>query len=182
MSRNKIATITVFVVFSGSENWLYNCLVSVSPTGELIAFTNKNRIVVLSAKWDSNAVLNQYYISYSGTLNTEPITSVLCLPIASQSQNSQVGPDWTCIVVGLQNGEVKFYTDDCTLLLMEQFHDDRVNNLKCQSHHVSHIDAGSDVCPEELYIQYSKCICVLSGAQLFSTLRNIRSQLARGNI
>lgn len=63
---------------------------------------------------------------------------------------------------------------------MEKFHDEQVNSIKCQSHNLAHGDAGSDVRPEELYIQYPKCVVVLSGMQLFSTLRNLRSQLARG--
>lgn len=165
----------------GSENWLHNCLISVSPTGEIVTLANNDRIVVLSAKWDSNAVLSNYHISFSGTLEgtTDPITAVLCLPIASQNQSSQVGPDWTCIVVGFKTGVVKFYTESCNLLLTEQFHDDQINNIKCQSQNCMHVEVGSDFRPEELYIQYSKCICVLSGAQLFTTLRNCRSQLAR---
>lgn len=83
-------------------------------------------------------------------------------------------------MIGLQSGQVKFFTEDCNLLLMEQFHDEQVNSIKCQSHNLAHGDAGSDVRPEELYIQYPKCVVVLSGVQLFSTLRNLRSQLARG--
>lgn len=93
-----------------------------------------------------------------------------------------MGPDWTCIVVGFKTGVVKFYTESCNLLLTEQFHDDQINNIKCQSQNCMHVEVGSDFRPEELYIQYSKCICVLSGAQLFTTLRNCRSQLARGKL
>lgn len=65
---------------------------SVSPTGEIIVLAHSNKIVVLSAKWDSNAVLNQYHITFSGSLDdpSDFITAVLCLPIASQNKSSQV--------------------------------------------------------------------------------------------
>lgn len=76
---------------SGSDNWLSNCSVSVSPTGEIIVLAHRTRIVVLTAKWDSNAVLNQYHVTFSDSLETlDDITAVLCLPIASQNKSSQV--------------------------------------------------------------------------------------------
>lgn len=81
-----------FCFIIGSDNWLQNCFMSVSPTGEIIVIAQSNKIVVLSAKWDSNAALNQYHITFSGSLDdpSDIITSVLSLPIASQNKSSQV--------------------------------------------------------------------------------------------
>lgn len=92
----------------------------------------------------------------------------------------QVGPDWTCIVIGFESGYVRFYTDNCVLLLQEQMHDERVVSLKCQSQHSPRPDLNSDLRVEEVYVQYPTNICILGGGTLFTTLRSCRSQLAIG--
>ncbi|KAF5303849.1 hypothetical protein FQR65_LT08106 [Abscondita terminalis] len=166
----------------GSDSWLQLCKVSVSPTGDTIALANEKRLVILTARWDSNNSLNRYDILFSGCVdNDDPIRAVLCLPVVIQSQSSQVGPEWICIAVGFESGYVRFYTDNCQLLLSEQFHAEKVCNIKCQSQHSPRPDLNFELKPEEIYVQYVNAICNINGGQLLSTLRNCRSQLGARN-
>ncbi|XP_017784588.1 PREDICTED: rab3 GTPase-activating protein regulatory subunit [Nicrophorus vespilloides] len=166
----------------GSESWLQSCHISMSPTGDVLALAHNTRLAVLTGKWDSSTSCNQFHTSQESSFASteEPIKSVLCLPIVIQSQSSQVGPDWTCITVGFESGTVGFYMEDCTLLVSEQLHDEPIVALKCQSQHSPRPDVCRELKPEELYVIYPSNICVISGTQLFPTLRNARSQLARG--
>ncbi|KAK4875899.1 hypothetical protein RN001_012321 [Aquatica leii] len=162
----------------GSDSWLQLCKVSVSPTADTIAIANEKRIVVLTAKWDSINSLSRYDILFSGCIdNDDPIRAVLCLPVVVQTHSSQVGPEWICIVVGFESGFVRFYTDDCQLLLSEQFHTERVCNIKCQSQHSPRPDLNFELKLEEIYVQYPTVICNVNGGQLFPTLRNCHDQL-----
>lgn len=96
------------------------------------------------------------------------------------SQSSQVGPDWTCIVVGFESGFVRFYTENCGLLLEEQLHNESVIAVKCQSQHSPRPDISSEIKPEELYVHYASNVCVINGPNLFSSLRDCRSHMAKG--
>ena len=93
-----------------------------------------------------------------------------------------MGPDWTCIALGFESGYVRFYTENCNLLLEEQFHNEKVCFIKCQSQHHPRPDICPEIRPEEIYVHYSSNVCLINGPQLFPTLRNNRSQLARGKI
>lgn len=85
-----------------------------------------------------------------------------------------------CLFLGYDSGYVRFYTERCDLLMEEQFHNENITNIKCQSQHSPRPDVSPELHPEELYIQYQSNICVLNGQQLFENLKNCRSQLARG--
>ncbi|KAF5291196.1 hypothetical protein FQA39_LY14438 [Lamprigera yunnana] len=86
----------------GSDSWLQLCEISASPTGDTLVLAHEKRLVILTAKWDSNDLLNRFEIQFSGTVvNDDPIRAILCLPVVIQSQSSQVGPEWVCIAVGL---------------------------------------------------------------------------------
>ncbi|XP_022917832.2 rab3 GTPase-activating protein non-catalytic subunit [Onthophagus taurus] len=167
---------------NGGENWLNSCEISLSPCGDLLILAHDKRLLVLTGKWDAGSSLTNFYDSCSlKNDQNDVITSVLCLPVVSHGQtSSQVGPDWTCIAVGFQSGYIRFYTEDCMLLLEEQFHNEAVISIKCQSQHSPRPDITGDLKPEEIYVQYSTNICVINGQNLFVTLRNCRSYLAKG--
>ncbi|KAF5291197.1 hypothetical protein FQA39_LY14439 [Lamprigera yunnana] len=157
----------------GSDSWLQLCEISASPTGDTLVLAHEKRLVILTAKWDSNDLLNRFEIQFSGTVvNDDPIRAILCLPVVIQSQSSQVGPEWVCIAVGFESGFVRFYTDNCQLLLSEQFHTEKVYNIKCQSQHSPRPDLNFELKPEEVYVQYANIVCIINGNQLFTTLRN----------
>lgn len=80
------------------------------------------------------------------------------------------------------SGFVKFYTENCTLLASEQFHNERVVNLKCQSLRRAKYDRGFDNFPEEIHVIYPTNICLVNGVNLIQILRNYRSELARGKL
>lgn len=92
----------------------------------------------------------------------------------------QVGPDWTCIVLGFESGSVRFYTEKCDLLLYEQLHNETVSSLRCQSQHSPRPDINTEFRVEELYVSYPSCVCVIAGNALFASLRTSRTQLAVG--
>ncbi|KAJ9600993.1 hypothetical protein L9F63_000831, partial [Diploptera punctata] len=136
-------------------------------------------------KWDSQEegeVKTKYHITWHGNPcedDNETITSVLCLPLISQGKSrSHCGPDWTCIIVGLSSGFVRFYTENCNLLLSELLHNEPVVNLKCQSFEPPQF-ASQQEHNEELYVIYRTAVCILMGFGLFQTLRACRHQLAR---
>ncbi|KAJ8913603.1 hypothetical protein NQ315_013425 [Exocentrus adspersus] len=164
----------------GTESWLQLCEISASPTGDLIVIANERKIVILTSKWDVQTSIYQFQVSYSGSVHEyDKVKAVLCLPIVGQSQNSYIGPDWTCILVGYDSGFVRFYTEHCELLMEEQFHSENITSVKCQSQHSPRPDISPDLHPEEIYVQYQSTMCVINGTHLFPHLRNCHNQLAR---
>lgn len=77
----------------------------------------------------------------------------------------QSSADWTCLVVGLDNGYVYFYTDSGLLLYTQQFHAEPVRSIKGQS--------GKNT-NEEIHISYSSCVCIVQGSQIFPFLRSFK--------
>ncbi|XP_066258054.1 rab3 GTPase-activating protein non-catalytic subunit [Euwallacea similis] len=164
----------------GNDFWLHTCKISASPTGDLIALANERRLVVLNSKWDSLTASSSFQTVFSDSIHAyDKVRDILCLPIVGESNSSHVGPDWTCVVLGFDSGYVRFYTDNGDLLLEEQFHNENITSIKCQSQHNPRPDLCPELHPEELYIQYQSNICVVIGQQLFENLRHFRTQLAR---
>lgn len=108
-------------------------------------------------------------------------TCMLVLHMIHLSSNPyfyhKVSVDWTCIIIGYESGYVRFYTENGTLLLEEQLHSESVIGIKCQSQHSPRPDINFELKPEEIYIQYNSCVCILNGANLFPILRNCRQHL-----
>lgn len=75
---------------------------------------------------------------------------------------------------------MRFYTDNCELLLEEQFHNEVITSIKCRSQHNPRPDIAPDLHPEEVYVQYQSTVCVIAGNQLFPVLRVCRGELAKG--
>lgn len=164
----------------GSDNWLQLCEISVSPVGDLIVIANGRKIVSLSSKW--NNPINEFEITHSGTIHDyDEVKAVLALPIVEENQNSNIGPDWTCILVAFDSGYVRFYTENCQLLFEKQFHNENITSVKCQSQHGPNADISLNLQPEEIYIQYKSSLVVLSGIQLVQHLRRCRNQILKGS-
>lgn len=171
----------IIILFVGSNNWLQLCEISVSPIADIIAIAKERKIVILTSRWNNNSIINQFEITYSGSIHDyDKVKSVLCLPVVEQNGKSIVGTDWTCILIGFDSGYVRFYTEDCQFLFEEQFHSENITSVKCQSQHGPRPDISLNLKPEEIYIQYQSNIVVLDAIQLFTYLRNCRSQLIRG--
>ncbi|MGH0142372.1 UNVERIFIED_CONTAM: hypothetical protein FKN15_077811 [Acipenser sinensis] len=100
-----------------SASWLQDCVLSLSPTNDLMVIAREQRAVFLAPKWktgDSGREEMQLALSWSGALNAEEgecVSSAICIPLASQKRSSTGRPDWTCIVVGFTSGYVRFYTE-----------------------------------------------------------------------
>ncbi|XP_078049758.1 rab3 GTPase activating protein isoform X1 [Augochlora pura] len=164
---------------------LQDCFISLSSTGDVLAMAYNTKMIILISRWDSlepDETKNKFHMIWYGEIAKEPnewVTSVICLPLLSLGKASGgSNPDWTCIIVGLNSGFIKFYTETGALLLGEQLHNEAVIGLKCQSFrspkHVG--DAGIT---EEVHVIYNSVLCVLQGFPLFSTLRACRNHLAR---
>ncbi len=151
-----------------------------SPCGNLIAIAHRQSIVICKPKWDEN---NQARFTVSSRLDLkdieyEHITSIICLPIASQKISGEGFLDWTCIMVGFDNGNVRFYTENGTLLITQMFHDEKVLKIKCRTYEpVKYIGWVSQ--PEEVEILYeNKILVCIDGANLFHYLRATRKYAA----
>ncbi|XP_056151672.1 rab3 GTPase-activating protein non-catalytic subunit isoform X2 [Lampris incognitus] len=167
-----------------SAPWLQDCVVSLSPCSDLLVVAREHRAVFLSAKWrtdDSGREEMTLAVSWTGTLNTEEgecVSSVICIPLASQKRSSTGRPDWTCIVVGFSSGCVRFYTENGVLLLAQLLNEDPVLRLKCRTYEIPR-HPGVTEQHEELSILYPTALVTIDGFSLFQSLRACRNQVAR---
>ncbi|GFR27704.1 rab3 GTPase-activating protein non-catalytic subunit [Trichonephila clavata] len=168
----------------GEQSWLQECLASLSPMGDVLALGHQQQAVFFSSKWDAgeeSEVKLKFVPSFEGKLSVEKdenITSILCLPLASQKRSLQGGPDWTCVIVGFSSGYIRIYTENAEQLLSQRFHEEPVGHLKCKTHVPNHFSNYSDQ-PDELVIVFSTVVVTIDGFGLFQTLRACRNQLAR---
>uniref|UniRef100_A0A8C8CXQ0 RAB3 GTPase activating protein subunit 2 (non-catalytic) n=1 Tax=Oncorhynchus tshawytscha TaxID=74940 RepID=A0A8C8CXQ0_ONCTS len=169
---------------SGSAPWLQDCVVSLSPCSDLMVVAKDHKAVFLSAKWrtdDGGREEMTLAVSWSGTLSTEEgesVSSVICIPLASQKRSSTGRPDWTCIVVGFSSGYVRFYTESGVLLLAQLLNEDPVLRLKCRTYEIPR-HPGVTEQHEELSILYPAALVTIDGFSLFQSLRACRNQVAR---
>uniref|UniRef100_A0A4W5RH57 RAB3 GTPase activating protein subunit 2 (non-catalytic) n=1 Tax=Hucho hucho TaxID=62062 RepID=A0A4W5RH57_9TELE len=168
-----------------SAPWLQDCVVSLSPCSDLMVVAKDHKAVFLSAKWrtdDGGQEEMTLAVSWSGTLSTEEgesVSSVICIPLASQKRSSTGRPDWTCIVVGFSSGYVRFYTESGVLLLAQLLNEDPVLRLRCRTYEIPR-HPGVTEQHEELSILYPAALVTIDGFSLFQSLRACRNQVARG--
>lgn len=157
----------VFVI-SIDENWA-NALFSLSPTGELLAICYGTKFAILGSTWDNDIQQNKYCVTWKMDLTANnKITAIICLPIVAMGKSStQVMPEWTCIMIGLESGFVNAYTDCGFELFSQQFHTEPVQMIKtqCQAY-VKH--------KEEIHVQYQSCIYMLLGSHFFPHIRELK--------
>uniref|UniRef100_A0A8D0GT66 RAB3 GTPase activating non-catalytic protein subunit 2 n=1 Tax=Sphenodon punctatus TaxID=8508 RepID=A0A8D0GT66_SPHPU len=169
---------------SQTSYWLQGCVLSLSPTNDLMVIAREQKAVFLVPKWkysDKGKEEMQYAIGWSGSLNVEEgecVSSALCIPLASQKRSSTGRPDWTCIVVGFTSGYVRFYTENGVLLLAQLLNEDPVLQLKCRTYEIPR-HPGVTEQNEELSILYPAAIVTIDGFSLFQSLRACRNQVAR---
>ncbi|XP_064195807.1 rab3 GTPase-activating protein non-catalytic subunit [Anguilla rostrata] len=169
---------------SQSAPWLQDCAVSLSPCSDLLVIAREHKAVFMSAKWRTDEAGQEEMtlaVSWSGPLSTEEgecVTSVICIPLASQKRSSTGRPDWTCIVVGFTSGYVRFYTESGVLLLAQLLHEDPVLRLKCRTYEIPR-HPGVTEQHEELSILYPAALVTIDGFSLFQSLRACRNQVAR---
>ncbi|KAL0969299.1 hypothetical protein UPYG_G00225230 [Umbra pygmaea] len=167
-----------------SGPWLQECVVSLSPCSDLMVVAKNHKAVFLSAKWrtdDGGREEMTLAVSWSGTLSTEEgesVSSIICIPLASQKRSSTGRPDWTCIVVGFSSGYVRFYTEGGVLLLAQLLNVDPVLRLKCRTYEIPR-HPGITEQHEELSILYPAALVTIDGFSLFQSLRACRNQVAR---
>ncbi|KAH8298206.1 hypothetical protein KR018_011009 [Drosophila ironensis] len=156
------------------DNWLNGINQAVSPTGELIALAQGEKLAFLSTCWSSHGSGNTYALGWCGELedHNQIVTSLTCLPIA-QSKSSDGAIDWTCVAVGLCSGMVLFYTETGVKLFSQCCQEDPVIAVKLQSppRH-SEVDAL-------LYIVYPRCMCFIQGQDILPILINCRHNAQR---
>ncbi|XP_067901173.1 rab3 GTPase-activating protein non-catalytic subunit isoform X2 [Heterodontus francisci] len=165
-------------------SWLQDCVISLSPTNDLMVIARDQKAVFLVPKWKPNEKGQdemQYCVTWSGTLNVEEgecVSSAICIPLASQKRSSTGRPDWTCIIVGFTSGYVRFYTENGVLLLAQLLNEDPVLQLKCRTYEIPR-HPGVTEQHEELSILYPAALVTIDGFSLFQSLRACRNQVAR---
>uniref|UniRef100_A0A8C3WPR2 RAB3 GTPase activating non-catalytic protein subunit 2 n=1 Tax=Catagonus wagneri TaxID=51154 RepID=A0A8C3WPR2_9CETA len=165
-------------------SWLQDCVLSLSPTNDLMVIARGQKAVFLVPKWkhgDKGKEEMHFAVGWSGCLNVEEgecVTSALCIPLASQKRSSTGRPDWTCIVVGFTSGYVRFYTENGVLLLAQLLNEDLVLQLKCRTYEIPR-HPGVTEQNEELSILYPAAIVTIDGFSLFQSLRACRNQVAK---
>ncbi|KAB0343211.1 hypothetical protein FD754_020137, partial [Muntiacus muntjak] len=165
-------------------SWLQDCILSLSPTNDLMVIAREQKAVFLVPKWkhsDKGKEEMQFAVGWSGSLSVEEgecVTSALCIPLASQKRSSTGRPDWTCIVVGFTSGYVRFYTENGVLLLAQLLNEDSVLQLKCRTYEIPR-HPGVTEQNEELSILYPAAIVTIDGFSLFQSLRACRNQVAK---
>lgn len=167
-----------------SAPWLQDCVLSLSPCSDLLVIAREQKAAFLSAKWRTDEGGQEEMtlgVSWSGALSVEEgecISSVICIPLASQKRSSTGRPDWTCIVIGFSSGYVRFYTESGVLLLAQLLHEDPVLRLKCRTYEIPR-HPGVTEQHEELSILYRASLVTIDGFSLFQSLRACRNQVAR---
>ncbi|XP_029449029.1 rab3 GTPase-activating protein non-catalytic subunit isoform X3 [Rhinatrema bivittatum] len=166
------------------DYWLQDCVLSLSPTNDLMVIAREQKAVFLVPKWKTSEKGKEemhYAVGWSGSLNAEDgecVSSALCIPLASQKRSSTGRPDWTCIVVGFTSGCVRFYTENGVLLLAQLLNEDPVLQLKCRTYEIPR-HPGVTEQHEELSILYPAALVTIDGFSLFQSLRACRNQVAR---
>lgn len=166
-------------------SWLAECIVAASPTSDLMALAYRNRLVILSCRWESSTEEGnkmKLIITWSGKVGysaVDEISAVLCLPLLSQTQTSTGGPDWTCVIVGFTSGYVAMYTENGLVLLSQLFEEGPVLSLKCRTLSSKCTATIAHDLSEELVILYPHSITTIDGFSLFQTLRGCRNQVAK---
>ncbi|GFO27488.1 Rab3 GTPase-activating protein non-catalytic subunit [Plakobranchus ocellatus] len=170
---------------SSSNNWLQKCLLSVSPTNDVVAFAHEHKICVLTQKWDPkkkgeeiDSNLTPVWESCIGADERETITALLCLPLASQKRSTHGGPDWTCVIVGFSSGYVRMYSQTGVLLLSQLLHLEKVERLKCRTYAPPRFLGLAEI-HDELLIMYTRAIVSIDGFSLIQSLRACCNQVAR---
>ncbi|KAH0622686.1 hypothetical protein JD844_025199 [Phrynosoma platyrhinos] len=167
-----------------ANSWLQDCVLSLSPTNDLMVIAREQKAVFFVPKWkhsEKGKEEMQYAVGWSGSLNVEEgecVSSALCIPLASQKRSSTGRPDWTCIVVGFTSGYLRFYTENGVLLLAQLLNEDPVLQLKCRTYEIPR-HPGVTEQNEELSILYPAAVVTIDGFSLFQSLRACRNQVAR---
>ncbi|CAF1203976.1 unnamed protein product [Adineta ricciae] len=161
--------------------WLRECQIAFSPALNLLVTAFDQQIIVSTARnKTSNHEQSNFTASFEIKLQVESnerITSILCLPVASNTRRSS--PEWTCIIIGFTTGYVRMYNEDGVLLFSQIFHDEPVVKLKCHTQFPSHIRSLVEQ-PDELYIQYRSSILVaIDGLSLYQLLKVCREHASK---
>lgn len=74
------------------DNWLEAVHFCISPTRELLVFGHGSLLIGLTPQWDDDRRDHVFKISWTEFLpdDNDLITSVICLPVISSSQSTQV--------------------------------------------------------------------------------------------
>ncbi|ODN02339.1 Rab3 GTPase-activating protein non-catalytic subunit [Orchesella cincta] len=111
-------------------------------------------------------------------VNREEITCAICIPLVSKKKTSPGAPDWTCVILGFSNGEVRMYTENGSLLINQMFHNQPVKAIKCRSYQPAPTAMKHDQL-EEIFVLYHTVLVTMDGFGLFQTLRGCRNHIAR---
>uniref|UniRef100_A0A2C9KPH8 Rab3-GAP regulatory subunit N-terminal domain-containing protein n=1 Tax=Biomphalaria glabrata TaxID=6526 RepID=A0A2C9KPH8_BIOGL len=139
------------------NKWLQNCLLSLSPTNDVLAIAHENKICVLTQKWDPKK--------------------------KGEEIDSSLTPVWEG-VLGLDERYLKSLCPGIgtnfngVLLLSQLLHMEKVERLKCRTYSPPRF-LGLSETHDELLIMYTKSIVSIDGFSLVQSLRACCNQVAR---
>ncbi|XP_015784433.1 rab3 GTPase-activating protein non-catalytic subunit isoform X2 [Tetranychus urticae] len=161
---------------------LNDCLISTSPTADIIVFANDKNVAVYRYREEAET-----QICGTTLFELEPgekITCVTCLPFVSQQISNQGGLDWCSIILGFSSGFIRVYTENMSLLLSQKISSEPVTNIKINSFfcpytsgRTRHSDCSKNV--DEIFV-FCRTVCIIiEGFVFYQTLRSCRNYLAR---
>ncbi|KAL7987378.1 hypothetical protein Chor_006297 [Crotalus horridus] len=146
-----------------TNSWLQDCVISLSPTNDLMVIAREQKAVFFVPKWKQNEKGKeemQFAVGWSGSLGWNGPCSVEEIDL-----NDTLSPD-------IQEGH------SGVLLLAQLLNEDPVLQLKCRTYEIPR-HPGVTEQNEELSILYPSAIVTIEGFSLFQSLRACRNQVAR---
>lgn len=166
MSCRLISKLEIFLCFLCSfldKNWV-SCI-WISQLYDLLVFGHGSKLVILHSKFDKESHQKVYNISNKILLNENfIITSLQNFPICGGSNYI----DWVCIIIGVDSGNLLFFSDQGNQFYEKHFLNEPVLGIKAHS-------------SDELYVSYSTCIIEIPLNSLIPILKSLKDSRSRSN-
>uniref|UniRef100_A0A8D0WYR6 Rab3 GTPase-activating protein non-catalytic subunit n=1 Tax=Sus scrofa TaxID=9823 RepID=A0A8D0WYR6_PIG len=165
-------------------SWLQDCVLSLSPTNDLLVIARGQKAVFLVPKWkhsDKGKEEMHFAVGWSGCLNVEEgvqKTSCLEIPPKCRRKFTTKSRRARCGSSGYEPDRVSLRTQNGVLLLAQLLNEDLVLQLKCRTYEIPR-HPGVTEQNEELSILYPAAIVTIDGFSLFQSLRACRNQVAK---
>lgn len=153
------------------RSWLNGVFISSDIGGtvshsDTLCFGYGSKLVIVNSKYAKD---QQQKVFGSSTKKiqlpdeNDIISSILNIAVTGGSNYV----DWTCVIVGLSSGKVKFYSENGSNLYEKHLHNESILNIRLVG--------------EEISIFYPSCLMVLQTSQLIPLLKSLREMYSRAN-
>lgn len=154
---------TNFVNLYSDNSWLNGVFITI--LSDTFCFGYGSQLVIMTSRYDKTQQIKVFGKSPKRIKIQDEnfiITSLMCIPITGGSNYV----DWTCVVVGLDNGNLHFYnSDNGSLLYEKQLHNENVLNIR--------------MIGEDVTIYYPSCVVILQTSHLIPLLKSLKEMYSR---